>query len=196
MSDKERRNYFRLCNKVYVGYRKASDEDVQQFLNNEDYIQSDSIDITYQLDQISRQMSPLLINIRRDSPGVAQYVDLLNQKIDLISSIVSFQQFKMDTEQGVLENAETMDISEGGFSFKSSQELALGSYLFCKIAIIGYRLGMETFGKVVRQEPIKNETGKFSIAVVLPYLKEIDRKNLTRYILDKQREQLRNRTTD
>ncbi len=179
-----------------MGYRKASKEDIQQFLNNEDYIQSDSIDITHQLDQISRQLSPLLINIRRDSPGIAQYVDLLNQKIDLISSIVTFQQFEMDAERGVLENAETMDISEGGFSFKSSHELVIGSYLYCKIAIVGYRLGMETFGKVVRQEPIKNETGKFNVAVELPYLKEIDRKNLTRYILDKQREQLKNRTTD
>ncbi|MDH5259523.1 MAG: hypothetical protein OEX07_16025, partial [Gammaproteobacteria bacterium] len=58
--------------------------------------------------------------------------------------------------------------------------------------IIGYRLGMETFGKVVRCEPLKKEAG-FFVGVELPYLKELDRKNLTRFIFDKQREQLRKR---
>jgi len=196
MSNDERRSYFRLANSVYVGYRKASDEEVQNFIKNEENIKSDSLDITYLLDQISRQMTPLLISIRQESPAVAQYVDLLNQKVDHIASMVTFQQFKLGAEHSVLESTETLDISEGGFSFKSSETLKVDSFVYCKIAIVGYQLGMETYGKIVRQEAVKDEPEKFVIAVELPYLKEIDRKNLTRFIFDKQREQLRNRKSD
>jgi len=64
--------------------------------------------------------------------------------------------------------------------------------IYCRLAIVGYRLGMETFGKVVRCEPAQSGEG-FCIGVELPYLKELDRKNLTRFIFDKQREQLQQR---
>ena len=101
----------------------------------------------------------------------------------------------MDAVQGDITHVETTDISEGGFSFKSHQSFDVGSLLFCKIIIVGYRLGLETYGNVVRSKPDK-QTGSYQIAVELPYLNELDKKNLTRYILDKQREQLRNRATD
>jgi len=195
-SSNERRNFFRLSNKVFLGYRKAAEEEVKQFLQNEEHIKTDSIDMSHLLDQISRQMTPTLINIRQESSAIAQYLDLLNQKVDLIASMVSFQQFRLDTEQGMLESTETLDISEGGFSFKSTHQIPENDHIFCRIAIMGYRLGMETFGKVVRCSPVKQQTGQYCIAVELPYLKELDKKNLTRFIFDKQREQLRNRVDD
>ena len=105
------------------------------------------------------------------------------------------QQFEMDAVQGDISNVETIDISEGGFSFKSHQPFEVGSVLFCKIIIVGYRLGLETYGKVVRSKAGK-QNGNYQVAVELPYLNELDKKNLTRYILDKQREQLRKRASE
>jgi len=88
-----------------------------------------------------------------------------------------------------MEKTETQDISEGGLSFKSHINFDLGDLIFCRLAIVGYQLGMETFGKVVRCEPSKSGS-HYAVGVELPYLKELDRKNLTRFIFDKQREQL------
>jgi len=185
----QRRDYFRLANNVLVEYRKASKREVDQFISNEENIKSDEIDVTYLLDKISRQLSPVLLSIRQDSTAVAQYLELLNQKIDLVASMVSFDRISNSKSGSSMETAETQDISEGGLSFTSHIKFDLGDLIYCRLAIIGYRLGMETFGKIVRCEPVKSTKG-YSIGVELPYLKELDRKNLTRFIFDKQREQL------
>jgi len=190
-TESERRNFFRLSNNVLVEYRRATKSELEGFLHNEENIKADDIDITYLLDQISRQLTPLLINVRQESSAVAQYLELLNQKVDLLASMLTFEQIQTDLNYGILEAAETEDISEGGFSLTSSNEYKIDDILYCKLAIVGYRLGMETFGKVIRCEKLKD--GKFKTGVELPYLKELDKKNLTRYIFDKQREQIRKR---
>jgi len=195
LPESERRTHFRLPNNVLIEYHSADDEELRQFLSDEGNIRTDEIDLTYQLDQISRQLTPLLINIRQDSPAVSQYLDLLNKKVDLLASMLSFEKFKMDADQGVFEVTETLDISEGGLSFYSRNNFSEGDILYCKLAIVGYRLGMETYGKVVRC--IKDDVSDgYNIGLELPYLKELDKKNLTRYIFDKQREQLRQRSED
>jgi len=191
-SGDERRTYFRLPNKVLIEYQSATEEELRQFLSAEGNIRRDEIDLGYQLDQISRQLSPLLINIRQESSAVSQYLELLNDKVDILGSMLSFEKFSMDAAQGLFEVTETVDISEGGLSFYTRNNIPIGTVLYCKLAIVGYRLGMETYGKVVRV--IESKKGnKYSIGLELPYLKELDKKNLTRYILDKQREQLRKR---
>ena len=193
LPERERRDYFRLPDKVLFEYRKATEAEVERFISNEENIKSDEIDVTYLLDKYSRQLSPVLLNIRQESPAVAQYLELLNQKIDLIASMQAFDRIHHAEKSNQLETTETQDISEGGLSFKSHIEFDLGDLIYCRLAIVGYRLGMETFGKIVRSEPIKNEDN-FCIGVELPYLKELDRKNLTRFIFDKQREKLRKRS--
>ena len=193
LPDKERRTYFRLPNNVLIEYRLVDTEELHQFLSDEGNIRTDDIDLTYQLDQISRQLTPLLLSIRQETPPIAQYLDLLNKKVDILASMLSFEKFKMDADQGLFEITETLDISEGGLSFYSRHEFSLGDILYCKLAIVGYRLGMETYGNVVRSIPDENSDG-YRIGVELPHLKELDKKNLTRYIFDKQREQLRNRS--
>ena len=200
MSDREnqqnqndRRNYFRLRNNVLIEFRAASQQEVDAFLSNEQNIKAEEIDITYQLDQISRQLGGLIQNVRQESSAIAQYLDLLNKKVDYMASILSFEKFCNAAMDGVLEQTETLDISEGGMSFVSSKPMQINGYVYCKLAIMGYRLGMETFGKVIRSDALKEPNGYHRIGVEFPFLKELDKKNLTRYIFDKQREVLRQR---
>lgn len=189
----DRRNYFRLKNSVLIEFRAASQEEVDNFLSDGKNIKAEEIDVTYQLDQISRQLSSLIQNVRQESSPIAQYLELLNKKVDYMAAMLSFEKFRNATLDGVLETTETLDISEGGMSFSSKKSLAIGEYVYCKLAIMGYRLGMETFGKVVRSDADSENPGSFRVAVEFPFLKELDRKNLTRFIFDKQREQLQNR---
>jgi len=195
LPDKERRDYFRLDNKVLIEYRRATESEVDRFISNEKNIKADEVDVTYLLDKISRQLSPILLNVRQESPAVAQFLELLNQKVDLIASMQAFDRMSYSDVRSSLESAETRDISEGGLSFKSSSEFDLGDLIYCRVAIVGYRLGMETFGKVVRCEHMEEGSG-YCVGIELPYLKELDRKNLTRFIFDKQREQLQKRSKE
>lgn len=189
----ERRNYFRLKNSVLIEFRPASKDEVDAFLSNEENIKADKIDVTYQIDQISRQLNSLLQNVRQESNAVAQYLELLNSKVDYLASMLSFEKFRNAALDGILESTQTLDISEGGMSILSKKRIEMNEFVYCKMAIMGYRLGMETFGKVVRVDESKNHKGQFILGVEFPFLKELDRRNLTRYIFDKQREQIHKR---
>ncbi len=189
----DRRNFLRVQDKVLIVFRPASKEEVDAFLSDEKNIKAEELDVTYQLDQISRQLASLLPSIRQESSAVGQFLELLDKKVDYLASMLSFEKIRNATLDGALETTETLDISEGGMCFLSKQDMVLGDYVYCKLAIMGYRLGMETFGKVVRTEPVGDNKDCYLIGLEFPFLKELDRKNLTRFIFDKQREQLRKR---
>jgi len=192
----ERRNFFRLQNSVLIEFRPASQQEVKNFLSDEKDIKAEPLDVTYELDQISRQLSSLIQNIRQESNSISQYLELLNKKVDYLGSMIMFEKIRNSAMDGKLESTQTLDISEGGMSFLSSMEGEIGQHVYCKLAIMGYRLGMETFGKVIRSAPAPEKPGFFRLGVEFPYLRELDKKNLTRYIFDKQREQLRIRNEE
>ena len=187
----ERRNYFRLHNNVLIEFRPASNQEVRNYLSNEKDIKAEPLDVTYELDNISRQLSTLIQNIRQESNATALYLELLNKKVDYLGSMITFEKIRNSAMDGKLECTETLDISEGGMSFLSTHSLNVGQHIYCKLAIMGYRLGMETFGKVIRSHKDSEQNGYHRIGVEFPYLRELDKKNLTRYIFDKQREILR-----
>ncbi len=203
MTDKEisgqvnnRRSYFRLQKGILIGFRPASKPEVDDFLLDQDNIKAEKLDVNYQLDQISRQLSTLLQNIRQESSSVALYLELMNKKIDVIASMLSFEYAASATPSGALSTTETFDISEGGMSFLSEKSLEIDQFVYCKLAIMGYRLGLETFAKVTRVEASADDASHFNIGVEFSFLKEQDRKNLSRFILDKQREQQRDSRDD
>lgn len=192
----ERRNYFRLQNSVLIEFREASQQEVDNFLSDETDIKAEPLDVTYELDQISRQLSTLIQNVRQESAPISQYLELLNKKVDYLGSMITFEKIRNSAMDGKLEQTETLDISEGGMSFLSTHPVEVGAYIYCKIAIMGYRLGMETFGRVIRSTMAEENSRLYRIGVEFPFLRELDKKNLTRYIFDKQREQLRLRNED
>ena len=187
----ERRNYFRLHNNVLIEFRPASNQEVRNYLSDEKDIKAEPLDVTYELDNISRQLSSLIQNIRQESNATALYLELLNKKVDYLGSMITFEKIRNSAMDGKLECTETLDISEGGMSFLSTQPLKLGDHIYCKLAIMGYRLGMETFGRVIRSHKAPGDKSYYRIGVEFPYLRELDKKNLTRYIFDKQREEIR-----
>ena len=189
--DNERRNYFRLQNSVLIEFRPASHQEVKAYLDDEKNIKAEPLDITYELDNISRQLSTLIQEVRTESTPISQYLELLNKKVDYLGSMLTFEKIRNTAMDGKLETTQTLDISEGGMSFLSTHPGDINGFIYCKIAIMGYRLGMETFGKIVRCNEEGEQAGMYRLGVEFPFLRELDKKNLTRYIFDKQREQLR-----
>ncbi|MDH5229571.1 MAG: PilZ domain-containing protein [Gammaproteobacteria bacterium] len=186
----DRRNYYRLKDGVHVEYRHATETEVQ---NRENSGNEEKDEVHLQLDSINRQISPLLKGIRDELPVVAQYLEGLNQKIDILSGMIFFEHFNSQQINTAFKSANTFDISEGGFSFDTKDHIEPYSFLFCRLIIVGFRYGMETYGKVTNSREHHREDGQkvYRCGVEFPFLNEHDRKYLARYIMARQRELIR-----
>ncbi len=187
----ERRNYYRLEDRVYLEFRLAAEEEVSRYLRQRDEGPQPVSGASQQLDYLSRQMAPLIASIRAESPAIAQYLEHLDRKVDIVAGMVFFDRFNEEMGRHALQTSNTLDISEGGISFLATEPLAVDSHLFCRLIIAGPQMGLETFGKVVHCEAV--EGGDHRIGVGFPYINDYQRKLLSRYIFDRQREQLRQR---
>jgi len=197
---RERRNFFRLQDSVYIEYRQATEAEVKKDLKGEKNAPK-ADDVSFQLDAVSKQISPLLADLKSTSSAVYPVLELLNRKVDLISSMLFFDHF-VNTEEGSGSlSTSTVDISEGGVSFDSQTPFKHGTYVYVRLVIVGFRYGLETFGKVRHCGDLSKEKGadgetpnaRFRIGLEFPHLSEYDRKQLTRYIFDRQRELIRNK---
>jgi c-di-GMP-binding flagellar brake protein YcgR len=193
----ERRNYFRLEDRVYVEYRPSDQQERDQWLRERAAGVAKGTDLGSQLDSVSRQIAPLLISVRNENPTVAQYLEGLNRKIDILANNLFFEQFRNPASKEEYTTTSTVDISEGGVGFDAPMLIPLDSVVYCRVVIAGYRFGLETYGNVVYCREMESDgNSQFRIGVEFPYLTEYDRKQLTRYIFDRQRQQIRKQRTE
>lgn len=198
-NEAERRNYFRLKDQVYIEYRKAEQEEVDVFLQNGRKIPREQDDTHFQLDTINRQIMPLMNGIRSEAASVATFLDGINRKIDILAGMMFFEQFRAKEAVSTYISTNTMDISEGGACFLSTKPLEMDTWLLARIVIVSFRFGLETYAKVAHCQPLNvSESGKmeYRIGLEFPYIMEKDRKHLTRYIFDRQRQLLRKTAKD
>lgn len=198
-SDQEQRNYFRLQETISLEYRLASPEEVQKAAQAKKGGDGGKLDVTYQLEAINRQLMPLLATVRAESPAIAQYLEGLNQKIDIVAGMVFFRNASLDdsaVDAGEYVRARTVDISEGGISFDDTNPPEVDSFIYCRLAISGFQLGLQTYGKVVHLGESAQGADLTRVRVSFPLISDYERKQLTRYIFDRQREQIRKSMDD
>ncbi len=192
--DDDRRNFYRLEDRVYVEYRHLSKSEVKAMLTeNNRYVPKDD-DFDLALEIYNQQLRATSIGMRSEIPEAVQYLETLNRKVDLLVGMLAFERFR-SAANGIDNVAtSTYDISEGGISFNAPEPLAKGSYLLLKMVIMGAKLGIETIGKVVRSRVEKLDKNEMHrVGVEFPYILEMERRSLTKYIFDRQREQIRTR---
>jgi len=188
----EQRHYFRLLEKVTLEYRVASVDEVREAVQARKGGEGGKLDATFHLDMISRQLMPLLASVRSESPVVAQYLEGLNQKLDVIAGMVFFQNASIDKAgAGPFVRVHTVDISEGGVSFDTRNPLKKGAFIYCRLAISGFQLGLQTYGKVVYLGRETADPKMIRVGVEFPLINDYERKQLARFIFDRQREKIR-----
>ena len=181
----EKRAYFRLDDSNYLEYRPCTEEEVQTFRDGGYRIAGRADDYQLQLDFIGRQITPLLNGIREDEPEIAQFLEGLNRKIDLIANQLFFEQFSAHTEQNLV-STRTSNISEYGLGITTEQPFEVGEFIFCRLVIANFRAGIETFAEIMHCRQL--DVGRYHVGLKMPWVLESDRKQLVRYIMSCQRE--------
>ncbi|MDH5546510.1 MAG: PilZ domain-containing protein [Gammaproteobacteria bacterium] len=192
IDDDNRRSYYRLQDRVYIEFAPISSDEAKKILDSRKAMSPRTDEDSMYLDSLNRQMGSLMTLIRSESNAVSQYLDVLNKKVDFIAGIIFFERFRSVHSDTKTVRTNTVDISEGGLSFNSKVTYKNGIYFKMKIIAISARVGIETVAKVVSSVPKKRKSlDYFRIGVQFPQLPEEDRRALTRYIMERQRESIR-----
>jgi len=185
--DKERRRFFRIDDQVNLYYKKVDEKKVTPASHMSDNVLG-NCSLSAALELISQESRVMMHRLERTEPDVADYLKLIESKIDLISQAVMMQ--GTDFKEKDTRNA---NLSASGLAFESEEALAVGDYLEIKMLLVSCMAVIVTYGKVIYCKIQNNPDSRFSHVIGVDYvnMKEQDRELLIRHVVKRQLQQLR-----
>lgn len=180
----DRRNYFRIDDVTILYYRVLSeDEDI-----NQDCLAQLSIDkltLKARFESLSRELTPLGSVIGEANPKLAQYLAVIDKKLDMLSEVLLNSALDELNEE-----PKKVNISAGGLSFESSDPVELGSLLELRIILLPTYVGIYSHARVVSCKAEGDEAddeGMYKIAVEFIRMDEELRDLISRHVLSRER---------
>jgi len=188
-STEERRRFFRIDDEVNLFYQKVDEKMVVEPSHLSDNILS-NCSLSSALELISQDSAQLLYRLERNQPDVAEYLRLIDSKIDLLSQAIMLQggQFKENSTRNA-------NLSAAGIAFEVEQQLEQGDFLEIKMLLVHCMAVIVAYGKVVYCKKSQSGDDQYPYLVGVDYvnLKDQDRELLIKHVVKKQLQQLRDK---
>ena len=105
----EKRQFFRIQQDVVFNFWTVSNDNVVHNRPEQHFEHSETLCLFSEFQQIDGNSSDILESIQRDNPLVAEYLNTINQKLNLVfQQVLSNQSSVHDVDSG------KVDISQGG----------------------------------------------------------------------------------
>ena len=187
MTRKERRRFFRIDDEVNLYYKKVDENIVNQTSHMSDNVLA-NCSLAAAMELISQESRMMMNRIERNSPDVADYLKLIDSKIDLISQAIMMQ--GTDFKEKDTRNA---NLSASGVAFDSEEALAIDDFLEIKMLLVSCMAVIVTYGKVIYCKEKKSRDARYSHVVGVNYInmKDQDRELLIKHVVKRQMQQIR-----
>jgi hypothetical protein len=186
-SAEERRRFFRIDDEVNLFYQKMDEKLVLEPSHLSDTILS-NCSLSAALDMVSQDSTLLLSRLERNQPDVADYLKIIETKIDLIAQAIMLQggQFK----ENATRNA---NLSAAGIAFEVEEQLEPGDFLEIKMLLVHCMAVIVAYGKVVycKNSLLGDSQYPYLVGVDYVNMKDQDREMLIKHVVKKQLQQLR-----
>jgi len=183
----ERRGFFRIDDEVNLFYTKIDKQQVTEPHHVPDNVLK-SCSLSTALEIVSQDSAMLLRRLEKNLPDVADYLRLMDTKIDLLAQAMMMQghQFKENDTRNV-------NISASGMAFDCEEMLKEGDYLEIKMLLVSSMAVIVTYAKVVFCKNSQTNDSQFPYFVGVDFfnMKEDDRELLIKYVVKKQLKQIR-----
>ena len=179
----ERRSYYRINYPVALEYHAVDMETILASEQPKQFNVSPYFTLQLQLAELETEMSQILTRVSDTQPHVANALDLLNRKVELIGRTLAVGDLLLEDAHIVEAN-----ISESGMSFTSNESLSEKSFLALKLIFPNDALGLLLYSEVVRCEA--KEEG-FEVSINFMKMPESCRSILARTLMRAQMRQLR-----
>ena len=117
-SESERRRFFRIDDEVGLEYNFISEAEYKTAPEELEKIKQTAFSLSAEFATLNNEFNPTLNSIRNSHPEIAQYLDLLNKKIDSIST-----RFLEEEIEGLEESTRMVNLSASGIAFKCDTDL-------------------------------------------------------------------------
>ena len=182
----ERRRAFRVDDDIHLDYRPIAETHGEESDQDDPTLQT--CKVLMQLREISSQSGHMLANIRKHHTDIAQYLALLDRKLELVAQLAGAVSMGSD----MLPNTRA-NISSGGLAFSSPTQQKPGQRLAMRIVLFPSHLCIQPRARVIycRERPEANAEHRYRIGVEFEPLPEQEQDQLIRHLLEQQSAQRR-----
>lgn len=187
-TEEERREYFRIEDQVLLEHRPISEAELEPLrLRLADRI-PDRFTVAANFATNSRTMNRILHGFSTRSPELARYLRMMDQKLNQLARL-----FVMEEMGLTVESALRVNLSAGGMVSPARSEIAPGTLLELRFALLPEMIGVLAAARVVYCE--RAATGHpdhpWQVAVEYECIRETDRDLLCAHIMSRETELLR-----
>ena len=189
----DRRRYFRIDDEVNLFYSKVNENyDLDSSLLSNDLLGAYSL--TAAMGSLSQEADLILRRLENSSPEIAEYLRVMDNKIDLITRSIVMQGADIYKN-----NARNVNLSAAGLAVDCEEELAEGQNLEIKMLLTSCMAVIVTIGKVVNcRKNTEDENSHYPYYVGVDYveMKDQDRELLIKHVVKKQMQQIRDKRVE
>lgn len=185
----DRRRFFRIDDEVNLFYKKIDEKLViEPHHLSENVLNSCSLSTA--LAAVSQESAVLLHRLEKSEPDVADYLRIIDTKIELLAQAVMMQGFQFKENETC-----NVNISATGMAFNCEERLEEGDYLEIKMLLVSSMAVIVTYGRVVycRKSESDDSQHPHFIGVNFINMKDEDREMLIKYVVKKQLHQIRDK---
>jgi PilZ domain len=185
----DRRGFFRIDDEVSLFYKKIDEKRVTEPHHVSDNILT-SCSLSTALEMVSQDSALLLHRLEKNQPEVADYLKLIDTKVDLLAQAIMMQGFQFKEN-----DTRNVNISATGIAFNCEELLNEGDYLEIKMMLISSMAVIVTYGKVVYCNNGQSTDNQYPYFIGVDFLnmKDEDREMLIKYVVKKQLQQIRDK---
>lgn len=185
----ERRRFFRIDDEVNLFYKKIDEKSMTEVSHISDNILG-NCSLSAALEVISQESASLLYRLERTYPDIADYLKLIENKIDLLA-----QAYMMQSGQFKEKDSRNANLSAAGLAFDSEEELQEGDYLEIKMLLVSCLAIIVTYGKVIYCKKNHSNDSQYPYIVGVDYdnMKDQDREVLIKHVVRRQLQQIRDK---
>ena len=184
----ERRGFFRIDDEVHLEYEVVNDDEYNNATQILNEVHESAFALSANFATLNHDNNYLLNNIRRTSPEVSQYLDLLNQKIDALS-----QHLLEGSVAPTEDNLVTVNISASGIAFNTTENLTKNQAMKLRIILLPEKIGIQAYGRIIDSKPDTENKG-FIVSMDFEHIRNDDTELMIKHNLNKQMLELRKRS--
>ncbi len=176
----EKRQYFRIQQDVIFNFKAVSTDCVHQVSAEQHFDHSTTYGLFSQFQQLDNDSNALLQGIRQDNSAIAQYLEVLNKKINLLSQ-------QMLSKEAVSVNDRDngkIDLSQGGIAFVNNEPLGIESWIAIKLVFIPAYSAILTYAQITRNQKLDN--GDYLIGARFHQLNDEEQRVIAKQVIDTQ----------
>lgn len=188
--NKERRRFFRINDDVFLEYDLLSEDEYSSAQAELDALKHTAFSMSAEFATLNNEFHPLLNNIKQSTPDIAQYLELLNQKIDALS------QHLLESQLPAEKNKISANLSASGIAFRSNKPMNTGQALKLKIILFPEKVGILVFGRVMHCDKEKDAHNEHLVSVDFEHIRYEDQELMIKHNINKQIMELRQRSEE